>query len=135
MITKKINGFIKNLTSIVDNFNILLKSCERMFKGVFYLIALIFIFRGTFNTNLLTKHKTETVAEVSEVVVNTNQILTDEAVQQFAIKRVEPVNDFYYLILFFKGQTIYDYIIMFTGLVLMFILLFKIVSLFKKDSV
>lgn len=135
MITKKINDFIKNLTSIVDNLNVLLKSCEKTFKGVFYLITLIFIFRGTFNTDLLTRHKTEAVTKVSEIVVNTNQVLTDEAVQDLVINKEQPAEQFYYAILFFKGSNIFDYLIIFTGLILMFILLFKILMLFKKDSV
>lgn len=135
MITEKINGFIKNLTSIVDNLNVLLKSCEKTFKGVFYLITLIFIFRGTFNTDLLTRHKTETVTKVSQIIVNTNQVLTDEAVQEFVVKKEQPVEQFYYAFLFFKGNNIFDYIIIFTGLILMFVLLFKILMLFKKDSV
>lgn len=105
MITQKVTSIIKNLTKIVNQFNILLKSCEKLFKGIFYILSLIYIAKGTLHQNV-TQSK----------IVKYKQIVPDGEL----IRRVE------------SSDSSYEYIIFAVGMLLMIIVLYKLIKLFKS---
>ena len=111
MITQKVTSIIKNLTKIVNQFNILLKSCEKLFRGIFYILSLIYIAKGTL-------HQTITQPKI----MNYKQIVPEGEL----VKKVELVK---------YTDSPYEYIVFIIGVLLMLIVLYKFIKLFKNNSV
>lgn len=114
MITQKVTSIIKNLTKIVNQFNILLKSCEKLFRGIFYILSLICIAKGTL-------HQTITQPKFAL----SKQIVSDDEV----VKKIELVKEPY-----FDLESIYEYTVFIIGVLLMIMIVYKFIKLFKKQT-
>ena len=114
MITQKVTSIIKNLTKIVNQFNILLKSCEKLFRGIFYILSLIYIAKGTL-------HQTFTQPKFTL----SKQIVSDDEV----VKKIELVKEPY-----FDLESIYEYTVFIIGVLLMLMIVYKFVKLFKRQT-
>ena len=108
MITQKVTSIIKNLTKIVNQFNILLKSCEKLFRGIFYILSLIYIAKGTL-------HQTFTQPKFAL----SKQIVSDDEV----VKKIELVK---------YTDSPYEYVVFIIGVLLMIVIGYKLITLFKK---
>lgn len=115
MKTQKVTSFIGNLTKIINQFNILLKSCEKLFRGIFYILSLIYIARGTLHPTTVTKSK----------IMNYKEVVPKGEL----VKKIELINEPY-----FDIQSIYEYIMFGVGILLIVILLYKFIKLFKRTK-
>jgi uncharacterized protein YllA (UPF0747 family) len=129
MITQKITSIIKDCTRIVNQINTFLKSFEKLLRGIFYSLTLIYIAKGTFQQGVVNKTK---IAMQEKIIETTNQIVTDSVVDA-APPPIESLNQTYYAYVYFHAENAYDYVFFGLGVVLMFVLLFKIIGLFKKQ--
>ena len=129
MITQKITSIIKDCTRIVNQINTFLKSFEKLVRGIFYSLTLIYIAKGTFQQGVVNKTK---IAMQEKIIETTNQIVTDSVVDA-APPPIESLNQTYYAYVYFHAENAYDYVFFGLGLILMFVLLFKIIGLFKKQ--
>lgn len=126
---QKIISTIKNCTQIVNQINTFLKSFEKLVRGIFYSLTLIYIAKGTFQQGVVSKTK---IAMQEKIIETTNQIVTDSVVDA-APPPIESLNQTYYAYVYFHAENAYDYVFFGLGMVLMFVLLFKIIGLFKKQ--
>ena len=129
MITQKITSIIKDCTRIVNQINTFLKSFEKLVRGIFYSLTLIYIAKGTFQQGIVSKTK---IAMQEKIIETTNQIVTDSVVDA-APPPIESLNQTYYAYVYFHAENAYDYVFFGLGMILMFVLLFKIIGLFKKQ--
>jgi hypothetical protein len=129
MIMQKIISTIKNCTQIVNQINTFLKSFEKLVRGIFYSLTLIYIAKGTFQQGVVSKTK---IAMQEKIIETTNQIVTDSVVDA-APPPIESLNQTYYAYVYFHAENAYDYVFFGLGMILMFVLLFKIIGLFKKQ--
>ena len=129
MITQKITSIIKDCTRIVNQINTFLKSFEKLLRGIFYSLTLIYIAKGTFQQGVVNKTK---IAMQEKIIETTNQIVTDSVVDA-APPPIESLNQTYYAYVYFHAENAYDYVFFGLGMILMFVLLFKIIGLFKKQ--
>lgn len=129
MIIQKITSTIKDCTRIVNQINTFLKSFEKLVRGIFYSLTLIYIAKGTFQQGVVNKTK---IAMQEKIIETTNQIVTDSVVDA-APPPIESLNQTYYAYVYFHAENAYDYVFFGLGMVLMFVLLFKIIGLFKKQ--
>lgn len=129
MITQKITSIIKDCTRIVNQINTFLKSFEKLVRGIFYSLTLIYIAKGTFQQGVVSKTK---IAMQEKIIETTNQIVTDSVVDA-APPPIESLNQTYYAYVYFHAENAYDYVFFGLGMILMFVLLFKIIGLFKKQ--
>jgi hypothetical protein len=125
MIVQKITSIIKDCTRIVNQINTFLKSFEKL---VFYSLTLIYIAKGTFQQGVVNKTK---IAMQEKIIETTNQIVTESVVD--AVIPIQSLNQTYYAYVYFHAENVYDYIFFGLGMILMFVLLFKIIGLFKKQ--
>jgi len=126
---QKIISTIKNCTQIVNQINTFLKSFEKLVRGIFYSLTLIYIAKGTFQQGVVSKTK---IAMQEKIIETTNQIVTDSVVDA-APPPIESLNQTYYAYVYFHAENAYDYVFFGLGMILMFVLLFKIIGLFKKQ--
>ena len=129
MIVQKITSTIKDCTRIVNQINTFLKSFEKLVRGIFYSLTLIYIANGTFQQGVVSKTK---IAMQEKIIETTNQIVTDSVVDA-APPPIESLNQTYYAYVYFHAENAYDYVFFGLGMILMFVLLFKIIGLFKKQ--
>jgi uncharacterized protein YllA (UPF0747 family) len=129
MIIQKITSIIKDCTRIVNQINTFLKSFEKLVRGIFYSLTLIYIAKGTFQQGVVNKTK---IAMQEKIIETTNQIVTDSVVDA-APPPIESLNQTYYAYVYFHAENAYDYVFFGLGMILMFVLLFKIIGLFKKQ--
>lgn len=129
MIVQKITSIIKDCTRIVNQTNTFLKSFEKLVRGIFYSLTLIYIAKGTFQQGVVSKTK---IAMQEKIIETTNQIVTDSVVDA-APPPIESLNQTYYAYVYFHAENAYDYVFFGLGMILMFVLLFKIIGLFKKQ--
>lgn len=108
MITQKVTSIIKNLTKIVNQFNILLKSCEKLFRGIFYILSLIYIAKGTLHQTF-----------IQPKFALSKQIVSDDEV----VKKIELVK---------YTDSPYEYVVFIIGVLLMIVIGYKLITLFKK---
>lgn len=129
MIVQKITSIIKDCTRIVNQTNTFIKSFEKLLRGIFYSLTLIYIAKGTFQQGVVNKTK---IAMQEKIIETTNQIVTDSVVDA-APPPIESLNQTYYAYVYFHAENAYDYVFFGLGMILMFVLLFKIIGLFKKQ--
>lgn len=132
MIIQKIISTIKDCTQIVNQFNIFLKSFEKLLRGIFYLLTLIYIAKGTFQQHIVSKPNM--IVMKDKIIEATNQISTNSFVDA-SVPTVDSLNQTYYAYVYFHADNVYDYVFFGLGMILMFVLVFKIIGLFKKDKV
>ena len=128
MIVQKITSIIKDCTRIVNQTNTFIKSFEKLLRGIFYSLTLIYIAKGTFQQGVVSKTK---IAMQEKIIETTNQVVTDSVVD--AATPIESLNQTYYAYVYFHAENVYDYVFFGLGMILMFVLLFKIIGLFKKQ--
>jgi hypothetical protein len=115
MIMQKIISTIKNCTQIVNQINTFLKSFEKLVRGIFYSLTLIYIAKGTFQQGVVSKTK---IAMQEKIIETTNQIVTDSVVDA-APPPIESLNQTYYAYVYFHAENAYDYVFFGLGMILM----------------